>query len=339
MLSCRLSNLFNAIPRRSSLRLPVYNTLLENATSQNELDLLKLNQKTVESWLLEWDISNEAKSTFLKSIVDAYTKAGEQYVYSRNKVHGLTMSTRETAYAYNLLYVKSLDPSSAAGKAGAVKAIASALRIPSVLDFDPLFKLEAVTSVKDHDLFSLLRIFLNDGLHDFRKWDASHTGAISKYGERFLFPYISEILMIGITGLENVQLERKIRLLTLASIAFKFVAHDLPYSTIATELDIDNSDVEKWVIDGTVPSWIFMNREAENILQVSEQVLLRANYHKQHNHSMSPARLRAHLNVQNGRLWSNDFWLGRLDLLVFLQWSQVLKLRGPRIRSYPNQNL
>lgn len=45
-------------------------------------------------------------------------------------------------------------------------------------------------------------------------------------------------------------MERKIRVLTLASLAFKNVGRDLPYSKVAEALQIESSVVEKWVIDG-----------------------------------------------------------------------------------------
>jgi len=70
-----ISNLFNAIPRNSSLRLTVYQTLLQIATSKDELDVLELTKSDVEKWLSEWEISEEEKASFLKSIVDAYIKA------------------------------------------------------------------------------------------------------------------------------------------------------------------------------------------------------------------------------------------------------------------------
>lgn len=46
------------------------------------------------------------------------------------------------------------------------------------------------------------------------------------------------------------QLERKIKLLTLSSLAFKHIGQNLPYSEIAEALKIDTSEVEKWAIDG-----------------------------------------------------------------------------------------
>ncbi len=71
----RLSNLFNALPRRSGLRLPVHQTLLALASANDDLDVLGLSQTDVEKWLSEWDVSPEEKSGFIKLIVDAYKKS------------------------------------------------------------------------------------------------------------------------------------------------------------------------------------------------------------------------------------------------------------------------
>ena len=47
------------------------------------------------------------------------------------------------------------------------------------------------------------------------------------------------------------ELEHKIRLLTLASLAFQYVGQSLPYAKIAEALQVDVNEVEKWAIDGT----------------------------------------------------------------------------------------
>ena len=74
---CRLSNLFNGIPRQSGLRLPVYKTLLELASANDEIDSLGIDQAEVDKWLSEWDVSSEEKSDFLKLIVDVFQKTDE----------------------------------------------------------------------------------------------------------------------------------------------------------------------------------------------------------------------------------------------------------------------
>ena len=61
-------------------------------------------------------------------------------------------------------------------------AVAAALRLPSYFNFDSLFRLDAVVAAKDHELFALLQIFLNDGLAQYKAWADSHAGAFAKYG-------------------------------------------------------------------------------------------------------------------------------------------------------------
>ncbi|KAG1853595.1 hypothetical protein C8R48DRAFT_777114 [Suillus tomentosus] len=210
-----ISNLFNATPRNSALRLPIYTALLKVAANNGELETLRLSRKGVEQWLQEWDISAEERSQFLKSIVDAFIQSGQP----------------ETAYHHSLSYVSSLSSSSPESQSAAVDAIALALRLPSLFDFDPLFKLDAVVSAKDHELFSLLQVFLNSGLPELHSWLENHPAALEKY------------------ELDRAQLERKIRLLSFASLGFAHVGHDLPYSEVASTLQIELSEVEKWAID------------------------------------------------------------------------------------------
>ncbi|KAJ3572262.1 hypothetical protein NP233_g3202 [Leucocoprinus birnbaumii] len=209
------SNLFNAIPQTSPLRLTVYTVILNLASTTEQLETLRLQRSTVEKWLTEWQISPEEKSAFLKSLLDAFTSADQA----------------STAYEYHLSYVRSLPSNSPAAQAAAVELISAALRLPNLFDFDPLFKLDAVIAIKGHDLFSLLQVFLNGGIPDLKQWQASHPGVAEKY------------------NLSNTELERKMRLLTLAALGFKNVGQNLPYSKIAEALEVDVSEVEKWVID------------------------------------------------------------------------------------------
>ncbi|KAI1796046.1 PCI-domain-containing protein [Ganoderma leucocontextum] len=210
-----LSNLFNAVPRRSGLRLPVYETLLALASTNDDLDVLRLSQSEVEKWHSEWEVTPEEKSSFIKLIVDAYKKAQQPVV----------------SYQYQLSYVRSLPPSSTEGQKAAIDAITAALRLPAYFDFDSLFRLDAVVAAKDHELFSLLKIFLNDGLAQYKEWASSHPDAFSKY------------------ELDSSQLERKIRLVTLTTLGFQNIGRDITYSAIASALQVEPSQVESWVID------------------------------------------------------------------------------------------
>ena len=124
-----------------------------------------------------------------------------------------------------------------------------ALRLPNVFDFDALFKSDAIVASKDHELFSLLQVFLSGGLAEFKSWESSNAGILAKYSTSHRsYKYLSDVLALE---LEHSQLEHKIKLLTLASLGFKNVGQNLSYAAIAEALQVDISEVEKWVIDGT----------------------------------------------------------------------------------------
>jgi translation initiation factor 3 subunit M len=179
-----LSNLFNTLPRTSALRHSVYRSLLTLADSNDNLDALELRKSDVERWLSEWEISEAMKASFLKSITDAFTKAEKPYVIDYPAGAAISLiNLRSTAYEYSLLYVKSLPPSCQEAQAAALTAIASALRLATVLDFDPLFRLEAILAVKSHELFELLQIFVNNSLSEFKTWVSSHPETLKQYGE------------------------------------------------------------------------------------------------------------------------------------------------------------
>ncbi|EKM79917.1 hypothetical protein AGABI1DRAFT_99540 [Agaricus bisporus var. burnettii JB137-S8] len=210
-----LSNLFNAIPQTSPLRHSVYTVILELATKNDQLDILQLQRATVEKWLSEWKISQDEKAQFLKSLADAFAKAGQS----------------STAYEYSLSYVRTLPSNSSLAQSAAIDLVATALRLPNLFDFDSLFKLDPVIALKDHEIFSLLQVFLSGGLAELDQWQASHAGAAEKY------------------NLSDSALENKIRLIVLATLGFNNIGQNLSYAKIAEALRVDSSKVEKWVID------------------------------------------------------------------------------------------
>ncbi len=91
--------------------------------------------------------------------------------------------SRIPAYQYSLILVKTLPPGSPDSTTTAVDVIATALRLPTIFDFDSLLKVDGVIAVETHELFSLLQVFLNGGLKEFVAWEASHPGALQKYSK------------------------------------------------------------------------------------------------------------------------------------------------------------
>ncbi|KAF8548255.1 hypothetical protein OG21DRAFT_1423411 [Imleria badia] len=210
-----LFNLFNATPRSSALRPTIYTTLLQVAAGNGDFESFALTKSDVEQWLKEWNVSAEEKSQFLKTIVDTLVQTGKA----------------ESAYEYRILLVHTLPSSSPESRSAAIDTIVAALRIPTVFDFDTLYNLDPIIAVRDHELFPVIQIFLRNGFPEFRAWADAHAAVLESY------------------QLDSAQLEHKIRLLALSSLAFDYIGRDLPYSTIASTLQIDTSQVEEWTID------------------------------------------------------------------------------------------
>ena len=59
------------------MRLPISTTLVQVAAANGEFDVLALTKSDVERWLKEWNVSDEEKSQFLKTIIDTLTQAGK----------------------------------------------------------------------------------------------------------------------------------------------------------------------------------------------------------------------------------------------------------------------
>ncbi|KAH7105307.1 hypothetical protein BKA62DRAFT_689294 [Auriculariales sp. MPI-PUGE-AT-0066] len=213
-----LANLFNALPTTSPRRLVVAEALIalaQSASDLEELDALQLSRPQVEKWFTEWDVSAEAKSVFLKTVADAFAKAGKE----------------DIAYAYLLDRLRLIPAGAAQAESASLETISAALRIPSVSDFDELAKIPALQSAKGHPLFALLKIFMFNGIQEYLAWAAANAAVLEQH------------------SLPNSVLEHKIRLLTLATLASQNVGRDLPYSQIASGIQIDEAKVESWVID------------------------------------------------------------------------------------------
>lgn len=94
----------------------------------------------------------------------------------------------KTSYTYHLSYLRLLPSASPEALTASVKLITAALSDPTMYDFDPLFRIDAVVeSAKDHEIFELLRVFLTGGLEELQAWGEKYgnDGRWEKYGTSF----------------------------------------------------------------------------------------------------------------------------------------------------------
>lgn len=156
---------------------------------------------------------------------------------------------RSEAYEFQLLLARQISPSSLEYQNAAINLIVTSIRTPTNFDFDTLLTINSVVATKDHPLFSLLHIFLNDGLEELRAWTSKHGDILSQHSTFQLY-FACHTLNICVPDLDASALERKIRLLSLAALGFKNVGQQVSYETIASTIDIPVNQVERWVIDG-----------------------------------------------------------------------------------------
>lgn len=94
----------------------------------------------------------------------------------------LSSPCRTTSYHYLLASLRNLTPDSPHAESSAIQAISTSLKLPSIFDFDALFKIDAIIKLQGHELFSLLKVFLSGGLEDYQKWESEHSASIEEYG-------------------------------------------------------------------------------------------------------------------------------------------------------------
>ncbi|PQE20034.1 pci domain-containing protein [Rutstroemia sp. NJR-2017a BVV2] len=143
------------------------------------------------------------------------------------------------SYQYTLKALRTFEgkdseaASSEAAQKIAIKALRTALLSPTHYDFHDLTSLSAIQALSDsHPIYSeLLEIFAEKELEDYNDFQDEHDGFVEK------------------ENLDNSKLHRKMRLLTLASLAASTHTRELEYKRISKALQVPAEDVEMWVID------------------------------------------------------------------------------------------
>lgn len=144
---------------------------------------------------------------------------------------------QDLAFKYNLRALETIPPASASETKShdlAKKVLLQALSNPTITDFTALTASDAIQALRKSDgtLFELLEIFSSD---DY-----------SSYAD---FLETNDLSPLGFSDAAADVLSKKIRLLTLATIAASSPTRSVSYSNISSALQIPSEDVEVWVID------------------------------------------------------------------------------------------
>ncbi|KAH0842553.1 Eukaryotic translation initiation factor 3 subunit M [Fonsecaea pedrosoi] len=220
-----LTTIFNVLPPTSESRYHVFLAILkvmrQTSSSQAFEALIPQLETNIPNWLSAWELDDEDARNLYVGVADVASATGNE----------------DLQYTYLLSALQTIPPESASEAESAElarRALRVALTNPAITDFTPLTTSDAVVALRrsDSNLFDLLEIFSSD---DY-----------SSYTD---FLETNNLADLGIPDSAAETLSHKIRLLTLATIAASSTTRSVPYSTIASALQIPSEDVEMWVID------------------------------------------------------------------------------------------
>ncbi|PUU76708.1 hypothetical protein B9Z19DRAFT_1087735 [Tuber borchii] len=215
-----LSTIFNVLPANSPLRYPVFKATLRVVAEHGMYDVLAPQLKNIERWVEEWGSSIAEIRDLYLTIADVAEKAGDA----------------DQFYSFLFRTLQSYTPEESTGEEArtiAVRLLKASINLPSCLEFDDIIALDAIQQLSntDPEAFALLEVFAGGDLEDYEEFNDEHDGWVDD------------------NGIDHSIAFRKIRLLTLASLASSASSRELPYSVIARRLHIPSEEVELWVID------------------------------------------------------------------------------------------
>jgi translation initiation factor 3 subunit M len=216
-----LSTMFNIIPADDETRYHVFNDILKLVRQSGTFDSIKPHLKNLESWFADWESEDDEQRKLYLSIAEVAAETGEQ----------------DTSYDYLIKALRTIpadQSSSDEARQLSLRALKDALQSPSHFDFQDLTSLDAIQALRQSEpvYLELLELFTSDQLEDYNDFKDEHDGWVEEQ------------------SLDSAALNRKMRLLTLASLAASTgQTRSLPYANIAKALQVPEEDVEMWVID------------------------------------------------------------------------------------------
>jgi translation initiation factor 3 subunit M len=215
-----LGTIFNTIPPNDDTRYHVLLAIVDVIRNSGNYETLQPQLKSLDVWIQEWELDGEDARKLYLAVSNAASAAKEP----------------EDSYLYLLKALRTLqdDASTAEARDLSLKALKAAFQNDKHFDFQDLTALDSVQVLRKSDpvWLELLELFSSENYDDLQDFKESNPSFCSE------------------NGLDEDVLDRKMRLLTLASLAAQASqTRTLPYSTIAKALNVPSEDVEVWVID------------------------------------------------------------------------------------------
>lgn len=215
-----LGTIFNSIQPDEETRYFVLLSIVDVIRTSGNYETLRPQLANLDSWVTEWEMDGDQKRKLYLAISEA------------------AAATREVDESY-LYLVKGLrtlqdEASSSEARELSIRALKTALQNEKHFDFEDLTALDSIQALRksDQTWADLLELFSSENYEEFQDFVESNPSFLAD------------------NGMNEETLVRKIRLLTLASLAaHASQTRTLSYKAIASALHVADSDVEVWVID------------------------------------------------------------------------------------------
>mmetsp|Transcript_17072 Transcript_17072/g.29836 ORF Transcript_17072/g.29836 Transcript_17072/m.29836 type:complete len:441 (-) Transcript_17072:413-1735(-) len=244
-----LSLLYNAVsdatPEGCQLRYTLLIDLVQTAEKCGLVDLMFAPVfEPIDTFVAKWNLTGIQKKALYDCIATALQSAAESVVPSKTKSSSTATAKKQDyesrAFTFAVKALAVFDYASAAADAQAkerdqaAKVVMQAIGVDSRFRFDELLELDSVKALESAQpkLWQLLNIFVYKNLDDYVAFYQANTSFIE-----------SDL------KLSNDLCMTKMRLLTFSSMGME--KKELSYKEVAQALQVDEDDVEDWVIKAT----------------------------------------------------------------------------------------
>lgn len=219
-----LTTIFNILPSDQDSRYHVLLATLKIIRSYATFEQLQPQLENLDVWLATWEMEKDESRKLYLAISDVAKDASEA----------------GASYKYMLKALRTLqdgdDARSDEARTLTLKTLRHSLNSPTTFDFQDLTALDSIQALRESEplWYELLEIFSTETMEEYADFLEANP----------------DFLDSDKTDLNADQLERKIRLLTLTSLAASASqSRTLPYAHISKALRVNPADVEMWAID------------------------------------------------------------------------------------------
>jgi len=244
-----LGSVYNILVSPSD-RPQIFARILSFAAASRHPEVVFPHFKDIDRKIAEWGIDEKRTQDLYKQIRDFYKNSNK---------------SAETQ-KWTIKYLANIKGNGDEVTNEAVGAILEAIKIPDVYHFEGLLEVPAIKQLekdpKHGRLYQLLTIFVSEPLEAFKSFTTGNPG------------YLQQL------GLDEAQCTHKMKLLSLATLGA--ANPEVSYATIAKALQINEDEVESWVIsaisEGVLEAKMDQLRRTVRVTRSLQRVFTRAQW-------------------------------------------------------------